>query len=428
MRWLDIILPEPGTHRNLDTALEQARSLAAGIPALQERDGLDGLHVTGCMAETGQLLFRAIADLDPGAFVPERDAAAETPELGDVRHDGTTGYHLVVPEAWRDLPWSWLHNGLDHLLVKHPICWSGHGAALPATADRPWMERQIRAGFVVGDGGHTGLRQTLAHLRDAGPERPSLLFVAGHSEETVRLLIEREATAIAAALAAAPYGEALAHFEVPDGTVTPTRLREQALAYQAIHYAGPTSRPAALADQADDRWLERLIQDAAATPDAEMDGALGLEEMPVGVDQVTALLDTVSARADRGRPADGAAHALPARGQWLLADGPVRPEGFGHGAGLPPLVFSNHHLALSELGARFTRAGASTVIGPLAPLYSRPARRFAGHVYEALGEGWCAGAAVWRAAGALREAVGANHPAWLSYGLQGYGTLALQYL
>ena len=62
------------------------------------------------------------------------------------------------------------------------------------------------------------------------------------------------------------------------------------------------------------------------------------------------------------------------------------------------------------------------------PLFSRPARIFAGHFYQALGGGWNAGAAVWKAAGACRQEFGKKHPVWLSYGTQGYGSLALPYL
>ena len=113
---------------------------------------------------------------------------------------------------------------------------------------------------------------------------------------------------------------------------------------------------------------------------------------------------------------------------WLLDDGPVKPEHLERGAAVPPLIFSNSYRALPELGLRFIHAGASTFIGPVVPLFSRPARIFAGHCYGAMGEGWGAGAAVWRAAQVCREELGAEHPAWLSYGLQGYGKLALQYL
>lgn len=435
MRWLDINLPEPGTRQKLDTDLAEARSATARITELQQRDGLDGLAVTRHMAEVGRMLFQAVTGSDTGAFVPERTGSTHTPCLVGTDLEDALAYHLVMDDTWRDLPWAWLHNGLEHVLVKHPLCWSNHGAALPTDSPRPWMQRQVRAGYMVGRGGSTDLRHTLHQLREDGVGRPQLLFVAGHSKESVRRLIYREAEAIAAALAGAPLGSALARFEVPADAINPTRLREQALAYQAIHYAGPTSQPAALADQADDRWLEGLITDALAVPDAEYESAVGLEELPVGVDQVTALLDATSERAQRGESYSGdllreriGRTAGADAGQWLLDDGPVLPEGFGRGGGLPPLVFSNHYRALPELGSRFTRAGASSVIGPLVPLYSRPARHFAGQVYRAMGGGSSVAGAVWHAARKLRRECGVDHPAWLSYGVQGYGSLALQYL
>ncbi|RKZ12436.1 hypothetical protein DRQ50_11930, partial [bacterium] len=116
MRWLDINLPEPGTHQKLDTALDEARTAAALINGLQERDGLDSMAVTRHMKEVGGLLFQAVTAVDPGAFVPERPGSTPTPCLvgPDLVH--TVAYNLVMADRWRDLPWSWLHNGIEHLL------------------------------------------------------------------------------------------------------------------------------------------------------------------------------------------------------------------------------------------------------------------------------------------------------------------------
>jgi hypothetical protein len=183
----------------------------------------------------------------------------------------------------------------------------------------------------------------------------------------------------------------------------------------------------------------------------------GLEPDVVGVDPVDAMLDAVTERyeaeglretvpattpaAAAGQagevgaggaglpappPGDGSARTV--RSSWLLDDGPVQPESLARCGGLPPLVFSNSHGSLPVLGQRFLAAGASTFVGPLVALYSRPARRFAAHFYGFLSEGRCAGAALHAAALALRSDLGAEHPAWLSYGLTGYPALALQYL
>ena len=53
---------------------------------------------------------------------------------------------------------------------------------------------------------------------------------------------------------------------------------------------------------------------------------------------------------------------------------------------------------------------------------------YAGACWRALASGWCAGAASWQASRTLRRDLGAEHPAWLSYGVLGNGLLALQYL
>ncbi len=55
-------------------------------------------------------------------------------------------------------------------------------------------------------------------------------------------------------------------------------------------------------------------------------------------------------------------------------------------------------------------------------------RIFAGYLYNNLSDGWSSGAAVWNASQQIKDELGKEHPAWLSYGLRGYGTLALQYL
>lgn len=434
MRWHDIILPRPEDAAPLAAACAETRRLAGSLPGLQQRDGLDAPTVTACMAEAGRVLLEGVRSVQPDAFVDEGPGTIETPELGDPAHDQLCGYHLVVPEPWLDLPWNWLHTGLAFVLEKHPVTWGTRpaGAERGRTA-RPWHARLQRARFLLDDEGATGLRGTIEQLRD-GAARPDVLFVAGHSQEEIRRLIRREGDAVAAALGECRWGEPLASCFLPADTPTPTRLTEQAVLFQAIHYAGPTSQPAEVADAGAENWIDRLVLEAMALPDEEFDDEMGMEAKFAGVDQVTALLDQVGERFDRE---DGPHHALPPRAtsktspggpSWLLDDGPVVPETFGKGPGLPPLVVSNSHCAIPELGARFLGAGASTFIGPVAPLYSRPARTFAVSCWQALGEGWCAGAAAWRAAAELRRTCGDDHPAWLSYGVQGNGLIALQYL
>lgn len=437
MRWFDIILPEPGIDRDLDRDLAEAGAAAVRYREIQERDGLDAPSLVPLAEATGRILFAAVSGAVPGAFDRTRRAATlDSPALGEPAHDALCGFHLVVDAGWLGLPWTWLHNGISFVFEQHPVCASLRPAALPAPrAGRPWMQRQVRAGFLVGDGGSQDLRAIRDQLQAPGSRLPDLLFIPGHSDPQMRRLIYREAEAIADALGAGPGGRPLARLEVPVEAVTPGRLCDQNVAYQVLHFAGPTSMPARHDDTLGEYWMNRLVEEAAFGDDESLAEALGLEGEVLGIDPVTSLLDDVcasherrGARATAGAPAAGVAGSGAGSSSWLLDDGPVAPETLARRGQLPPLVFSNSWCAVPELGARFVRAGASTFVGPLVPLYSRPARLYAGHLYSRMGRGWCAGAAAWQAAAACRSELGREHPAWLSYGVLGFGSLALQYL
>ncbi|MBK7672019.1 MAG: hypothetical protein IPJ24_11690 [bacterium] len=444
MRWYDIILPEPGTDQVLDQSLAEAAALAARFPQVQARDGMDALGLMPLMEETGRCLFTALTRAVPHAFDRSRRAATlDAPAVGETVHDALAGFHLVVDACWLGLPWGWLHNGLNFILEQHPLCASLRPAALPPEqARRPWMQRQVRAGFLVGDGGAQDLRSVRDQLQSPGARLPELLFIPGHTDPRMRRLIYREAEMIAEALGAGVAGRPLARLEVPVDAVTPRHLCDQNVAYQILHFAGPTSAPARHDDTLGEYWMNRLLEEASYADDDQVAEAFGCEGEILGVDPVTSLLDDIcenhgrqAAHASAGLHAGGngaAATAGPAAhggsAAWLLDDGPVSPEILGQRGQLPPLVFSNSWCAVPELGARFVRAGASTFVGPLVPLYSRPARLYAGHLYAGMGRGWCAGAAAWQAAARCRQELGRGHPAWLSYGVLGFGSLALQYL
>jgi hypothetical protein len=452
MHWIDIILPEPETHQELDTLLNQAAEKTRALEQIQQRDGLDNVSVVKQMAQVGGLLFQAVQAFDPAAFDPDPAKAAwQVPDLGDPEHDRLVGFHLVVGGAWPFLPWTWLHNGLGFLLEKHPIVTSESGSSLPSGTDgRPWMQRCRRAEFLVDDQGASSLAGTLDQLRPEDLTAPEFLFVPGHTDDKVRRMIYREAEAIEGALAATDLGEPLARLRVPQNPVTPVQLKELSLAFQAMHFAGSVSQPASGAENGRNSWLDSMIDDLNAPSETDLEAAMGIEGEVLGVDPITSLLDDVSQRYEQEQLAGGHGYEKnsieqgaqgmarfsggsggdTAQGSspWLLEDGPVEPESLGKAGGIPPLVYSNSYCALPELGRRFIAAGASTFIGPVAPLFSRPARIFSGYCYQALGEGWCAGAAVWQAALQCRRELSADHPAWLSYGVHGYGSLSLQYL
>jgi len=458
MRWIDIELPVAGTSQKLDALLDEATILTSGISELQQHEGLDGVLVTERMAAVGRLLFQALVAGDPQAFRPQDNrAGARVPNLGRTDIDPLVGYHIVTVPPRLMLPWSWLHNGVGFLLERHPLCSSQVSSQIPeADTPRPWMQRYSEQLFQASSGG-------------AGNAAvPEIFFVPGHCQEKIRRLIYREAEGIGSALAAARTNRARLH--VPDVALTPHDLVTHSLLVQALHYAGPTSQPPD-AGLGSDRWLTDLLADATQSPEEQIADMTGLELDAVGIDPVDALLDRVvesyeqadppltpvaaagsaaspidaattdpvgsgqlGSGANAGETAADRAHSgervgsAPHDGSWLLDDGPVRPECMARDGNVPPLIFSNSYLSLPTLGARFLAAGASAFIGPVAPLYSRPARLYAARFYDFLADGLCTGAALRAASLALRDKYGAEHPAWLSYGMVGYGALALQYL
>jgi len=456
MHWIDIILPEPGIHQDHDLLVTEAIYLLSDLPGVQEKQGLDSHAVMDVMREVGQKLFQSLLAHDDQIFNPDAASCqSDVPQLGLPEHDELLGYHLVASEQYIGLPWHWLHNGVAFLLEKHPVCTSALPSALPTGKDsRPWMQGQMRAQFMVGDDGDDSLRSILNQLKPRNAAEPEVLFVAGHTDDQIRRLMFREAEIISGSLQRSSLGEILAEVHMPSKSMTPSELNTQGLSYQAIHFAGPTSVPVRMDDANGEFWMNQLIGDSIPDQKKELEEFAGAELDVVGVDPITALLDGVSEKYDREGLSDnsvslanilaeesglssgqgkentfgGSALSGSETNSWILDDGPVEPETMSLGGGLPPLVFSNSHRSYPELGHRFTNAGASTFVGPVIPLFSRPARIFSGHFYAAMGNGWCAGAAAWEAAKQCSEELGKDHPAWLSYGVQGYGSLALQYL
>lgn len=448
MRWIDIILPEPGTHQKLDTLLSDAQTKWKALTEVQGRDGLDNVSVVRHLGQVGEMLFQAVVACDPEAFHTEVERPGlQMPALDDPNHDDLVGFHLVVAPGWPFLPWHCLHNGLDFLLMKHPIETSPFPSAIPTgTEKRPWMQRFLRAGFLVDEIGHSALPGTLDQLRPEDLASPEFLFVPGHTSDKIRRMIYREAEAIEGAVKGTTLARPLARFHLPTTPVTPGELSGLCLAYQALHFAGPVSHPAG--EEAQPDWMDAMVQELSVPTAQELEDAMGVEGEVLGVDPITSLLDDVSQRYEQTQLAGGFSQEASQRAAgstgprqanrnsgsegsshpWLLEDGPVEPESLGQAGGIPPLVYSNSFQALPDLGQRFLSAGASAFIGPVIPLFSRPARIFSAYCYEAMGDGWCAGAALWKASRNCRQELGKEHPAWLSYGLHGYGSLALQYL
>jgi hypothetical protein len=427
MRWIDIPLPPSGSCPEFDRHVAHGKSLLADLPRLQERAGLDSAAVVEQMTLIGQDLFQGVTAYDAAAFRPDpgRDGG-ETSACGRTDVDCLVGYHLVADRDQLNIPWHWLHNGVEFLLARSPICAAAHGSRVPAVdPDRIWMHRFSEESFAQSD--------TAPATLDDRPA-PEILFVPGHGNDEVRRLMFREAEGIDDALRGAP--RAVARLRIP-GAVTPGLLASRAMLYQALHFTSPTSQHPSVSGAGEHRWLSGLIAAAHAPGLDTMADVVGMEFEVLGVDPVEAMLDQVSERRDAMRSAPQpelvgalgayAAAGIPSSG-WLLEDGPFVPESLAHNGALPALIFSNSYCGLTSLGRRFLEAGTSTFVGPAAPLFSRPARRFAAAFYTFLAEGHGAASAVRSASLALRNELGADHPAWLSYGVVGYGSLALRHI
>jgi len=438
MRWIDIPLTGPDIRPEWESLLDEASACANEMPELQKSAGLDSPLIVRRMAEVGQMLFHAITQTDPGGFRPRREhEGGVTPHVGVTEADYVTGYHIIAPPQYVGLPWTWLHNGLTFLLEQYTICSSTNGSRLPAAPDvTPWMTRLREANLTQQIRGERPLRSTLLRLRPEMCDDPEILFVPGHCEDEIRRLIYREADGIKRALAASSLGRPLARLSVLTEAVTPALLTRRSSMYQGLHFAGPTAQRRDQAQGEEAAWLVELVEtvNRESSETAENDIPVDLELEVVGVDPITALLDHVTAKAELGGgpnvPPLESRHTTTTleRAPWWLDDGPIQPEELGESGGMPPLVFSNSYRSLPELGHRFLAAGGAAFIGPHVPLYSRPARKFAGRFYNFLADGHCVATALRTAALACRSEFGAEHPVWLSYGVAGYGSLALQYL
>jgi hypothetical protein len=437
MRWIDISLTGPDSRPEWESMLDEATACANEMPELQKCNGLDSPVIVRRMAEVGQMLFHAITQTDPSVFQPRREhEGGITPHVGVAEADYATGYHIIAPPRYVGLPWTWLHNGLSFLLEQYTICCATSGSRLPAAPDvAPWMTRLREANLTQQIQGEQPLRSTLPRLRPEMCADPEILFVPGHCEDEIRRLIYREADGIKRALAAGSLGRPLARLSVLTEAVTPALLTRRSALYQGLHFAGPTAQSRALTQDAEASWLVELVEriNREAGDPAEDDIPVDLELEVVGIDPITALLDHVTAKAEMGGgsilpPMESQSATTTLERSWWLDDGPVQPEELGENGGIPPLVFSNSYRSLPELSHRFLAAGGAAFIGPHVPLYSRPARKFAGRFYNFLADGHCVATALRTAALACRSQFGADHPVWLSYGVAGYGSLALQYL
>jgi len=408
MRWTEIDL----THLEgiADDLLQAVRDRQDELPRLQADLGLDSPMITRFFEQQGRLLFQGVLACVPGAF------ASET---GDDH-----GFHLIVPDEHLDLPWNCLHNGIRFLLEDAPICASPWSLDHESEArPRQWMTRWRETRFADDALGRAGAADVARRFRPEDCSEPEILFVNGRRDGPGRARAWEEQAQLDSVLQSACDGVRLARLDAPAEPPSPAGLMRRARNYQAFHYTDMTHRR----------------PDRPATAPADIGGWDAEGDHPggeldiVGVDQVTSILDEVSARAERDlapgwtpRPAaEAVAVAAPA---WEFEDGPLRPEDLQRLEAAPPLVFSNSWLSLPALGSRFLRAGTSTFVGTQALVANIDARTFSADVYQAMSSGLGTARAVRDAAMRARDRHGRDHPLWLSYSVVGMGTLALQYL
>ena len=354
-------------------------------------------------AAAGRLLFQAVQAA--GRDVLAGRGAMETEPLpaaaGEVGN--LPAYHLQVPPALLDLPWSWLHTGVSFLRERAVL---SVGPAPLGGDERiaPWQRRRRDLQLLrrAGDDPEAVLRSGLGETWS-----PPEILALTHDPAAPRT--ERELAAIADALQAAPGGRRLARLVTAPPGLPAAVLARRLGAHHGLHYTGPVA-----SDPVPALVLAPVPGDSRP-----------LE--PVGVDPVTALLDDTARRVAEGRrtpePGD-AVGPVPADGGWELPDGRLLPEALPAGS-RPPLVVSNGHCHLPRLGPRWLAAGCQVVVAPQVPVPERTAEHFAAAFYRRLGRGVCAAAACH---GAVGELLRSGDVGGLGYGLLGDGCFSLLYL
>lgn len=424
MWWQDINLRSVDDE-SVASLLARAEDRYAELDDLQQRHGADSPLVLGGLEDVGQLLFRAASGAEPAAFAPRSGSGTtRSPSHGRYEDRDAVGYHLVVEPRHLALPWTALHNGVRFLLESYPICASTRGSRPDTTppAAQSWMLRWHEDVMTEDYLGPVSIRNLVERYRPEPCAEPGICYLSGWSGVGTHTKIAGDP--LAGALETTVDGRRLARLEVPAGAPTPAEVVRAAHTWQALHYAGRTSVAAGAATGGN--WDAPVLAPALEIPENE-----DLEV--VGVDPVTCLLDQINARADAGRlshaPLDDRRTPSPlAPGAWQLEDGVLSPEDFALGHATPALVFSNSYLGLPALGARFLQAGASVCVGPQLVLDTPRSVDFAAAFYRTLARGLSAAEALRIAALACRADWGGHHPGWLSYGIVGSGTLALQYL
>ena len=175
MRWIDIILPEPETHQELDSLLAEAVVQLEDLEASSAATAWTTSPWSARWPWWADCSFRAVIAVDPQAFDPEDDrtgsqvpllddpAARQSRGLSPGHRPGLALPALDLAAQRRGIP----AGKAPHRHLRH--C----SSRLPRAAPAPWMQRFQRAEFLVDDDGSDTLTGTLNQLLPPDQASPS---------------------------------------------------------------------------------------------------------------------------------------------------------------------------------------------------------------------------------------------------------------
>ena len=441
MRWIEIDIRDRRLPPRATACCEQAALQLAMLEDGRLRHGLNDPTLEHSAAAIGQLLFRAVTEIDRNAFAADRGAAGPREPSWPGSAHPPFGYHLILPAALLGLPWNWLHNGLRFLIEDGPISVAPTGLGGPEEPEAPsaWRRRRDDVMLAREALGPETLAAAIGRLRPADCAEPEILFLAGGGRARPPVGGKEEAKRVRDALETIASGPLLARLAMPDRDPAPGELIRRIARYQGIHYAGRTASPTpggfGVPPRPEGRHRaltgDLAVAEPTLDPDAATAAAAAGQTGSAGARaEVASLLADVAApprrraaRRGEGRRADPLEAA-----SWLLEDGPIHPETLARMGTMPSLIFSNSYRSAPRLAARFLRAGAAAFVGTHVAIDSAEAAAFAARFYRSLATGAGAAVALREAALACRAELGSDHPAWLAYGLLGSGDLALPFL
>ena len=368
------------------------RARAADGAARREREA----------AAAGRLLFQAARLTGDGVFDPRTAGDPEPLPPPAVPEQPLPGYHLVLPPSLLELPWVWLHNGMEFLVERAAVS-AGPDPLGAGPVPAAWRHRRRDLRWLAAAGMDPAA--ALADHRRRAPAAPADILALAADPHDPRT--ERELAALADALAVPAGGRHLARLRPAPAGLPALAVGRCLGRYHGVHYAGAAAGAAAAVT-------------VSLPPPADSDR----DAVPAGGGGVTGLPDDPDTAGGVGAAAAGRRAVPRPHPGWELPDGYLSPERLPPGP-RPPLVTASGGGGLADLGPRWLAAGAHVVAAPQWPVPAATAARFTALFYRALAGGAVA-ALAWRHAVLALRAAGDPH--WPAPGLLGDGAFSLLYL